>query len=151
MEHPPPVCGCKGVGTPGAHDRHLRRRQRAVPVEALGQRPAHCVLHDDCDTVVVGHQLVDAHDVRMIEAQEDLALAPEAGDERRVGTRRQTLDGDGAAAAAQLASQVHATARARRKQSPKLIAGDGVACGPHARGRHGRAPCTSSVWPSAMR
>ena len=101
----------------------------AVTGETVGERPAERVLHGDGDAVAVGHQLVDADDVGMVEAGEDLALPAQAGQDRAVRTPRQPLEGDGAPGGAQLAGQVHLPARAGGDLLAELVAGQAVGPG----------------------
>src|SRR5205085_12122470 len=70
MEDASPVCRRQRVGTPGGERHDLGGGETAVTTEAIGEGAAERVLHGDGDAVAVGHQLVDADDVGMVEGGE---------------------------------------------------------------------------------
>src|SRR5205807_7084867 len=76
---------------------------------------------------------VDADDVRVVEAGEDLALSPEAGDDAVARAPGQPLQGDGAVGGPELAGQVHLAAGAGGDQPAQLVAGQRARTLPDAR------------------
>ena len=75
--------------------RDVERRWAVEVDEPLPQRLALEPLHDDVRLVIGDAELVDRHDVRMVQGGRRLRLALEASDLFRVGRgRQQDLDGD---------------------------------------------------------
>ena len=96
MDDPARVRECQAARDLDRQTNGLAHGQRAVPVDALLERVAGQVLHDDVGEPVDLADVVDRHDVRVGELREGLGLADEQLAQALIagGLRVQDLDGD---------------------------------------------------------
>ncbi len=77
MDHPLAVGGGEAVEEPIAEAPHLVGGERSVGGDALGEVAAGQVVHDEHEVVAVVEHVEQLDDGRVVEAPQDLGLAPD--------------------------------------------------------------------------